>query len=68
MYQIKLQNSKEKRTKKGFLCRCCGIEFAIDKTSKKRQRSVFCSEECAHKGHVEQKNNYWINKISKVNL
>lgn len=63
VYQEKIIKSKEKRTKKGFLCRCCGIEFFIDKTSKKRQRSVFCSQECALKGHKEQTNNYWTRKI-----
>jgi len=63
MYQIKVQKSKEKRTKQGFLCRCCGMEFVIDKTSKKIQRRIFCSKKCAQKGHKEQINSHWTRTI-----
>lgn len=62
-YRIKLEKSTEKRTKKPALCRTCGNEVTIESDAKKRQRTVFCSCECAEKGHKEQLNKYWTRKI-----
>ncbi len=44
-------------------CRKCGKELISDTECKKRQRTIFCSEECAQKGHVDQLNNHWTKKI-----
>ena len=66
-YRIKLQKSTERRTLKPMLCRTCGKEIGHDESQKKRQRTVFCSSECAEKGHQEQLKNHWTRKI-EVNM
>ena len=63
MYQKKIEKIQGKRTPKVFFCRCCEKEIIHDKELKKRQRTVFCSEECAEKGHRERVGNYWTRKI-----
>jgi hypothetical protein len=63
MYQKKLEKSREKRTPKPVICRICSAEVVRDKNIKKRQRTVFCSDECAEKGRVELMNNYWTRKV-----
>jgi hypothetical protein len=65
MYRIKLQKSMEKRTKKQLLCRTCGQEFVTMENQKKRQRTIFCSLECAEKGHKHQLNNHWTRKVGQ---
>lgn len=63
LYRIKIEKIKKNRTPKTYLCRTCGIKFLKKEKEKKRQRTIFCSFECAHKGHQEQLNNYWTRKI-----
>lgn len=63
MYRLKIEKSRKKRTEKPTLCRTCGIEVVVLKDVKKRQRTVFCSCECAEKGHREQLNNHWTRKV-----
>ena len=67
MYKQKLKKSMEKRTKKKFKCRCCEKEFMQEESIKTRQRTVFCSCECAEKGHNKQVENYWTRKITNEN-
>lgn len=63
IYRIKLQKNVENRTEKPKLCRVCNTEIKREKSQKKRQRTIFCSEECALKGHKKQLDNYWTRKI-----
>lgn len=62
-YQLKLEKTIEIRIERLPCCRVCGKEIVKLKKLKKRQRSVFCSCECALKGHKELSNNYWTRKI-----
>lgn len=64
-YRIKLQKTRKKRTPKPQLCRICNKEIIYKETLKKRQRTVFCSCECAEKGHKELTNNHWTRKVQK---
>jgi hypothetical protein len=65
-YRIKLQKMMEKRTKKPVLCRTCGKKIIRKENDKKRQRTVFCSFECAEKGHKELVKNYWTRNICSL--
>ncbi len=66
-YRIKTEKRTEIRKENELICRCCENKFIIDKSQKKRQRTVFCSKECAQKGHKNQLNNHWTRKIRKEN-
>lgn len=58
MYEIKLKMFKKTMlTKK--LCRMCNKEISLYLHVKQRQRSIYCSEECALKGHAEMRSNHW---------
>jgi hypothetical protein len=59
VYQEKLEKMGKKRTRKVNFCRMCGKEVIHKENFKKRQRTVFCSCECAEKGHKELINNHW---------
>ena len=63
MYRKKLQEAPQKRTSKDQTCRTCGARVLHKKNEKKRQRTVFCSPECATKGHQIQLNNHWTRRI-----
>lgn len=63
VYQQKIEKTAEKRTPIRFTCRICGNEFSHKENMKKRQRTVFCSCECAEKGHNELINNHWTRKL-----
>jgi hypothetical protein len=65
IYREKLEKSTGKRTEKVLNCRACGNEIILKKNAKKRQRTVFCSYECAEKGHKHQLNNHWTRKVSQ---
>lgn len=65
-YQKKIEKSKEKRTDKKVFCRVCDKEVIQDKNLKKRQRTVFCSLECAQQGHKELSSNYWTRQVKSV--
>ena len=67
-YQIKLKKSLENRTEKVRRCRICKNEIIHQKNAGKRQRDVFCSKECALKGHQEQIDNYWARPRYEVTL
>lgn len=63
VYQKKMEKPPENRTKSIVLCRMCGKRVIRKKNIKKRQRTVFCSQECAQIGHKEMIDNHWTRKI-----
>lgn len=64
-YQEKLKKTpKNQDVQCPMICRMCGNKFTHKKDLKKRQRTVFCSLECAQKGQKELNNNYWTRKLS----
>ncbi len=62
-YQKKLEKTPENRMRKTVFCRCCGKEVAHQENLKKRQRTVFCSPQCAKVGHKQLINNHWTRKV-----
>lgn len=58
-YQKKLQKSSQIQMEKVLDCRICGNEIVRIEGLKKRQRSVFCSKECAIKGHKKLSFEHW---------
>jgi predicted nucleic acid-binding Zn ribbon protein len=67
MYRIKLEKDGLRRVRPHLFCRICGKEIVIKENLKKRQRSVFCSNECAVQGHKKQLNNHWTRMIRRDN-
>ncbi len=65
LYRLTIEKMKGKQIKKPVLCRYCGNKVITKKNVKKRQRTVFCSCECAEKGHKHQLNNHWTRKIGQ---
>jgi hypothetical protein len=63
MYRIKMGNTVEKQIPKPSYCRTCGSEIIQKENEKKRQRTIFCSCDCAERGHKEQVNNHWTRKV-----
>lgn len=63
VYQKKTTKPPKKRKKKVHLCRMCRQPITYIENLKKRQRSIFCSLECAKKGHKELSNNHWTRKV-----
>lgn len=63
VYRKKTEKPLEKQTSKTPACRMCGKEIVIIKNLKKRQRTVFCSDDCAEEGHKECNRNYWTRKV-----
>jgi len=66
VYKEKLTKTLENRTEKLPKCRTCGKQVIHKKELKQRQRSVFCSQECALTGHKKLTKNYWCRKVPKV--
>lgn len=66
-YQKKLEKTPKKQTPKPTFCRMCGKEVKHQENLKKRQRTVFCCEQCALSGHRELTKNYWCRKVSNHN-
>lgn len=63
-YQEKLKKAPEKRVEpEPKKCRICQAEIPYQKSLKKRQRTTFCSSECALKGHKLVSANYWTRQI-----
>lgn len=44
-------------------CKMCNNEIVKNDLIKKRQRTNYCSEVCALKGHKERNDNYWTRKL-----
>ncbi len=62
-YQIKLNKMPKNRKPKSNRCRMCKKEIAHIEELKKRQRTTFCSKECADKGLKQQRDDYWVRNI-----
>lgn len=63
-YQEKLKKAAEKRVDLApKQCRMCKSEIPHQEGLKKRQRTVFCSPECALQGHKLIAANYWTRNI-----
>lgn len=67
VYRKKLEKPPKKRISKPTLCRTCGKEVIHIENKKRRQRTIFCSQECAEKGHRETTKNYWTRKLRVMN-
>ena len=63
-YRKKLKKALELRTQKIKKCRNCGKQIIRKENYKKRQRTIYCSLECAKTGHKKCMSTYWIRKIS----
>ena len=66
MYRIKLEKATGKRTPKPTVCRMCEKVIITKMNQKKRQRTVFCSPECAELGHKHLLKNHWTRKIRRT--
>ncbi len=66
VYKSKNVVKAETKKKKECLCKICGDEITNDKDVKKRQRNVYCSEQCAQKGHKNTNENYWTRKFREA--
>lgn len=64
-YQKKIEKMKPNKKSKCKNCRMCGNLIVLDPNAKRRQRSIFCSYECAEKGHKKQINQYWTRSLAK---
>lgn len=53
----------EKKNKE-FTCKICKKKFKVDNQKKIRQRTVYCSKECADYSHTQQMLNFWTNKVN----
>lgn len=62
-YQKKLEKIPQKRTSKPIFCRVCGKRVIHQEDLKKRQRTVFCSLECAQIGHKTLTSNHWTRQV-----
>jgi len=62
-YRKKLVFCPEKKTPKKNYCRSCKKEIVPIENAKKRQRTVFCSLECAQDGHKVLTNNHWTRQL-----
>lgn len=67
VYRKKLEKTTEKQIPKPSICRTCGKGIVQLKSHKKRQRTVFCSQDCAIKGHKEMVKNHWTRKLRAAN-
>jgi len=61
VYKIKCKTWKKKKN----YCQFCGQEIAHDDNLKKRQRNVYCSEDCALAGHKVISTNYWTRVLKR---
>ncbi len=66
VYKNKLEIEKE--NKKKNLCRICKRKIYVDETLKKRQRNVFCSPECALRGHKLSSQSYWTRLLRSTSI
>lgn len=70
MYRLKTEKDKKtKKERKKIFCRQCDKEILTDKYSKKRQRTIYCSQECYTIAHKIMAQNYWTKALrEKVQL
>ncbi len=62
-YRKKVGKITQKRMIKINYCRMCSEEIVHIENLKKRQRKVFCSKQCALRGHRLMSNNHWTKKF-----
>lgn len=62
-YMLKMLKKTDKRVRKPVYCRTCKGEIVFKESLKKRQRTVFCSEDCALEGHRLLSKNHWTRMI-----
>lgn len=62
-YHLKVQKFIHKQRNTNVVCRTCGIELIKQENIHRRQRTIFCSEECAKEGHQNKIDTYWTNQI-----
>ncbi len=62
-YRIKLRKIRDLETPEKPKCRTCKKEIVRKKNWKKRQRTIYCSQECAEEGHRKLINNHWTRHI-----
>ena len=65
LYRLKLEKISQEQTNESFFCRICGNKIIKKENEKRRQRTVFCSCECAEQGHKDQLNNHWTRKVGQ---
>ena len=65
VYQKKKGKTKSKEIKKIY-CRICESEIIIDKSTKQRHRTIFCSEACYIIGRKNQCRDHWTRKLREV--
>lgn len=68
IYQKKLEKAGIFRTETVLFCRICDKPIPHEKNAKKRQRTVFCSMECAEKGHKDMINKHWTRQVRSGRL
>lgn len=63
VYLNKTKNNKKKKS--GYVCKNCNVKFSNNENIKGKQRTSYCSLECAQEGHKHQINNYWTKSLLK---
>ena len=63
IYKQKLSIANEGKPRN--YCKVCAKEVFFDKEAKKRQRNVFCSPECAKKGHKQLLKDHWTKQLKR---
>jgi len=62
-YRIKLKKIQSLETPKKRICRFCSKEIIHKRNWKKRQRTIYCSQECAEEGHKKLIYSHWTRHI-----
>jgi hypothetical protein len=65
-YRLKNKKNIIKKPEVINFCRMCKGKIIFDENARKRQRSIYCSEVCAEKGHIDKSNNYWTRKLMET--
>ena len=63
-YQKKKEKTVKKQKRSRIFCRICNEELIPIENLKKRQRTIFCSEDCALKGQRLLTSTYWMRCIN----
>lgn len=58
-YKCMYRDKLGKNCKKKLICKMCKLEFVVPSGTGKKQRDVYCSQECANKGHKIQLSTHW---------
>ena len=63
LYLQKLKIQAKKKPNQKTFCRICEKEIRFDESLKRRQRNVFCSDECAIIGYRQKRENHWTKQL-----